>query len=90
MFHSTRRNTGYFLIYVALTACYYPPGSTIHLISETQTAVVLEYTHSYSEELPAAIKQAEARCQQWGKHARLSSNVQLNLDRSVATFDCLR
>ena len=35
-------------------ALYVKPGQTIHLITASQSEVVLQYTHSYSWELPAA------------------------------------
>lgn len=67
------------------------PGYSIDTISQTSSAVVLEYTHSVDGELQATIVEAERRCQQYGKHARLNGTPQrLNVDRSVATFDCVR
>ena len=67
-----------------------PPGRTVNLISATQAAVVLEYTHVWAEELPAAVRIAETRCQQYGRHARMNGQpTRLNADRSVVTFDCV-
>jgi len=67
-------------------------GYSITVVSITPVAVVLEYTHSVNGELQAAIQEAERRCQQYGKHARMSASgpVRLNMDRSVVTFDCVK
>jgi hypothetical protein len=64
------------------------PGDTIDLITASQNQVVLEYTHSYSFELPAAGRFADQQCGRFGKHAALVSSVRQNLDRSIATFKC--
>lgn len=76
------------LVWISTAAC--TPGYSVNLISQTPAAVVLEYTHSVGGELQAAVQAAEARCQQYGKHARMNGQpVRLNMDRSVATFDCV-
>ena len=65
------------------------PGETIDLISSNPASVAFQYTHSYSFELGETIKAAERACNQYGKHAEMVSNTQVNLDRSVATFRCV-
>lgn len=72
-----------------LGAC--APGYSLTTISETSSAIVLEYTHSVNGELQEAIRTAQVRCQQYGKNARMNGQpTRLNADRSVATFDCVR
>lgn len=66
------------------------PGTTINLVQSTPSSVALEYTHSYSFELGETIKAGERFCNQYGKNAELVSNTRLNLDRSLATFRCVR
>lgn len=71
-----------------LAAC--APGYSIDTVSQSSAAVTLEYTHSVGGELQAAIKTAETRCQQYGRHARMNGQpVRLSADRAVATFDCV-
>jgi hypothetical protein len=66
------------------------PGYSLKTISETSSAIVIEYTHSVGGELQAAIRSAEAQCQQYGRHARMNGQpTRINMDRSVATFDCV-
>lgn len=80
----------YLTLVAALTGCS-PPGYSLDLISQSAAAVVLEYTHSVNGELQAAIQTAEARCQQYGRHARMNGQpVRISADRAVATFDCVR
>lgn len=87
----TRRLRRGFLLVVTLSLTACTPGFSIDTISATPAAIVLEYSHSVNGELQAAIKTAEARCQQYGRHARMNGQpTQLNLDRSVATFDCVQ
>lgn len=80
------------ILYVlALAVSCGPPGSTVSLISATSSAIVLEYTHVWPKELPAAIQIAEGRCQQYGRHARMNGQpTRLDADRSVVTFDCVK
>ena len=66
------------------------PGTTIDLIQSTPSSVALEYTHSYSFEFGETIKAGEHYCNKYGKNAELVSNTQLNLDRSLAPFRCVR
>lgn len=78
---------GLFLIF-ALAGC--TPGYSLKTISETSSAIVIEYTHSVGGELQAAVQTAQARCQQYGKNARMNGQpTRINMDRSVATFDCV-
>lgn len=82
------RHIPYIVAVAALEAC--TPGYSIDTISQSAAAIVLEYTHSVGGELQAAIKTADSRCQQYGKHARMNGQpTRLNADRSVATFDCV-
>jgi hypothetical protein len=77
-------------IALAVTGACGPAGRTVDLVSQTPAAIVLEYTHVWSEELPAAMRIAETRCQQYGRHARMNGEPKrLNADRSVAVFDCV-
>lgn len=76
-------------IIVILNGCA-SPGSTIHLISANSATVALQYTHSYSFELGETIKAAERLCGRYGTHAEMVSNTRVNMDRSVATFRCVR
>jgi hypothetical protein len=79
----------FLLIMIAAGGCA-APGETIELIQETPNTVALEYTHSYSFELGETIKRAERYCNRHSKSAELVSNTRLNLDRSLATFRCVR
>jgi hypothetical protein len=79
---------------ILLQACsligshFVTPGSTVHQISASPDQIVLEYTHDYDTELPAAKQVAEDHCGESGKHATLVSNVQWSIDHSRATFRC--
>ena len=77
------------LIVAPLSACA-NPGSTIDVISSNEAGVALEYTHSYSFELGETIKRAEGACLPYGRHAIMVSNTRVDIDRSVATFRCVR
>ena len=66
------------------------PGTTISLVQLTPSSVALEYTHSYSFELGETVKAAESYCNKYGRNAELVSNTRLNLDRSLATFRCVK
>lgn len=82
------RTIPYIAALTALGGC--TPGYSIETVSQTSASVVLEYTHSVGGELQAAIRAAEARCQQYGRHARMNGQpTRLNADRSVAAFDCV-
>lgn len=71
-----------------LTAC--APGYSVNTVSATPSGVSYEYTHSVSSEYPATVKRAEAHCAQYGKHARpVGAPVRLDIDRAVATFECV-
>lgn len=76
------------LVVVSLLAC--TPGYSVKTISQTSAAIVLEFTYSVGGEYQATIQEAEKRCQQYGKHARLNGQpAALGIDRAVATFDCV-
>lgn len=64
------------------------PGSTVDIISASQSEVTLEYTHDYDFELPAAGRIAEQQCNRFGKDAALVSTSVKDIDRSYATFRC--
>jgi hypothetical protein len=64
------------------------PGDAIDLITASQNQVVLEYTHSYGFEQPAAGRFADEQCSRFGKHATWVNSVRQNLDRSFAIFKC--
>jgi len=64
------------------------PGQTADLIAASSHQVTYEYTHSYSKELSAVGKLAEAQCNKYGKHAEIGEIVRRNLDRSMVTFYC--
>jgi uncharacterized protein YceK len=64
------------------------PGQTADLIAASSRQVTYEYTHSYTQELPAVGKLAEAQCNKFGKHAELGEIVRKNMDRSMVTFYC--
>lgn len=68
-----------------------PAGRTVTLVSQSPASVVLEYTHVWPEELPAAIRIAQTRCQQYGRHARILPDFpkRLDEDRSIVAFDCV-
>lgn len=73
-----------------LAAAAHKEGDTIKLVSETSSAIVLAYTHTYETELGAVVRVAEARCQRFGKHARMNGSPQKqSLDRSIVSFDCV-
>lgn len=72
---------------VSVSGC--APGYSLKPVSATPSGITIEYTHSISSEYPAAVQSAEQHCQRFGKHARpVGQPVQLNIDRSVATFEC--
>ena len=64
------------------------PGSTVSQISATPDQIVLQYTHDYDTELPAAKQVAEDHCSESGKHATLIETVQRSIDHSWAVFRC--
>lgn len=73
---------------VCAAACV--AGGTVDVVSASPTGVTYEYTHSYSTEYTEAVKKAEGHCQAYQKHARpVGQPVRINLDRSVATFECV-
>jgi hypothetical protein len=76
-----------------LLACFAgcaAPGATLDLVQATPASIAIEYTHSYSTELGESLKRAEAHCNRYGRNAEMVSNTRLNLDRSLATFRCIR
>lgn len=81
------RPTTAFLLLILAAGCS-GPGGTVDIVSSTPASVTLEYTHSYSTELPAAVRIAEAECNRFRRHAALMTNTRVSLDRSVATFRC--
>lgn len=74
---------------LTMAAC--APGYSLTTVSETSSAIVLEYTASVNGELQAAVQTAEARCQQYGRHARMAASgpQRVSVDRAIVAFDCV-
>jgi len=87
---SGRRFISIYFFFVLVVGGCASPGETIDLIQSTPTSVALKYTHSYSFEFAEVLKMAELYCNKYKKHAELVSNTQINLDRSIATFRCVK
>ena len=76
----------------ALTGCG-PPGRTVKVIGATPASIVMEYTHWYGGELNSAMANAEAHCNQYGKHAQMMGKDRAGpnpVDRSIVTFNCVK
>jgi hypothetical protein len=66
------------------------PGDTIDVAGHSSAYISFVYTHTYPEEFPIVMDRAEAWCRMWGNRAMMSQNVQINLDRSTASFTCTK